>query len=68
MLSVFTIRRVIPMNNTTSSNMTKTELNIPTETLMKVSVYAGIEHMAPEVFWRQAINYAIRHYEVAGAF
>ena len=42
------------------------ELNVETEALMRVSAYARLEHMAPEVLLRCLIGFGLRSYEHLG--
>ena len=42
------------------------ELNVETEALMRVSSYAKLEHMAPEVLLRSIIRCGLRSYERLG--
>ena len=51
-------------NNT--ANGLSVELNVETEALMRVSSYARLEHMAPEVLLRSILSFGLRSYERMG--
>lgn len=59
-------------NSTNSTNTNNTannlniEFNVETEALMRVSSYAKLEHMAPEVLLRSLLSFGLRSYERLG--
>ena len=52
--------------NTNTANGLSVELNVETEALMRVSSYARLEHMAPEVLLRSILSFGLRSYERLG--
>ena len=52
--------------NTNTANGLSVELNVETEALMRVSSYARLEHMAPEVLLRSILSFGLRSYERMG--
>ena len=55
-----------PNTNTNTANGLSVELNVETEALMRVSSYARLEHMAPEVLLRSILSFGLRSYERLG--
>lgn len=52
--------------DTNTANGLSVELNVETEALMRVSSYARLEHMAPEVLLRSILSFGLRSYERMG--
>ena len=52
--------------STNTANGLSVELNVETEALMRVSSYARLEHMAPEVLLRSILSFGLRSYERLG--
>lgn len=55
-----------PNNPNNNTNGLSVELNVETEALMRVSSYARLEHMAPEVLLRSILSFGLRSYERLG--
>lgn len=52
--------------NTAESN--NSSYLVKEETAEKLTVYARIEHIAPEIFFRRVLDIGVQHYEKTGDY
>lgn len=52
--------------NTAESN--NSSYLVKEETAEKLAVYARIEHIAPEIFFRRVLDIGVQHYEKTGDY